>query len=159
MRVLTSLLYTTGHAGHETVDYTAAHLVPFLKSALQPVLARDPNTPPDPDSMIARFGNAIISTVLASAIHAFDESLAQALKDLFPGVDALETMSDEEIRAVINDSDGEVGGDGKGMGENMLKVLRCMRGTTALVALLDPKRENLWVAGLGDCSAGERGFF
>ncbi|KAF6763215.1 hypothetical protein DFP72DRAFT_841339 [Ephemerocybe angulata] len=32
-------------------------------------------------------------------------------------------------------------------------VLRCMRGTTVLIALVDPEGANLWVASLGDCTA------
>jgi pyruvate dehydrogenase phosphatase len=61
---------------------------------------------------------------------------------LFPsGVGGL---SEQEIRTIINDG-----------GENSARVARGMQGTTALVALLDPTRTNLWVASLGDCQAGK----
>lgn len=37
----------------------------------------------------------------------------------------------------------------------LLKKARlCMYGTTALVALVDPDHQNLWVANVGDCQAG-----
>jgi len=38
-----------------------------------------------------------------------------------------------------------------GSGENWRKARLCMYGTTALVALTDPKGEGVWVANLGDC--------
>lgn len=66
--------------------------------------------------------------------------------DLIPGGLALDTVSDKEIQDIINDHD-------RG-GENFYKARLCMYGTTALVALIDPGRENLWVANLGDSQAG-----
>ena len=38
-------------------------------------------------------------------------------------------------------------------GVNYKKARLCMYGTTALVALVDPEQENLWLANLGDCQA------
>ena len=67
------------------------------------------------------------------------------LLDLFPGGEAsIDKMSDEEIKAIINDG-----------GRNAAIVSRCMRGTTLLIALIDPHYENLWVASLGDCVASK----
>ena len=41
------------------------------------------------------------------------------------------------------------------MDPQLLKNARlCMYGTTALVALVDPDHQNLWVANVGDCQAG-----
>ena len=66
---------------------------------------------------------------------------------LFPGgIHALMSLSDEEIRDIINDPYGDF--------ENSKKIQLCLHGTTALVALVDSARENLWIANLGDCQAG-----
>ena len=59
---------------------------------------------------------------------------------------ALEKLSDEEIRSVINDKEHGW--------KNYRKAQLCMYGTTALVYLVNPQQENLWVANLGDCQAG-----
>lgn len=77
----------------------------------------------------------------------FDEAIAGDVLDLFPGgIESLSTYSDEQIRRKINDI--YTGG------ENYKKARLCMYGTTALVALVDPDHENLWLANLGDCQAG-----
>jgi pyruvate dehydrogenase phosphatase len=52
-------------------------------------------------------------------------------------------IPDEEVKNIINDD-----------GHNVATVLRCMRGSTALVAITDPSKSNLWVASLGDSAAG-----
>lgn len=77
----------------------------------------------------------------------FDEAIAGDVLDLFPGgIESLSTYSDEQIKRKINDI--YTGG------ENYKKARLCMYGTTALVALVDPDHENLWLANLGDCQAG-----
>lgn len=86
---------------------------------------------------------AVVERLLQSTIAAIDDQMAADLVALFPDQDALEMLSDEDVKRVINDS-----------GENSAKVLKCMRGSTVLVSLLDPARKNLWVASLGDCQAG-----
>jgi len=66
---------------------------------------------------------------------------------MFPGGhDELSKLSDDEIKAVIHDSAAG--------GPNHAKVARCMQGSTVLVSLIDPNRDNIWVASLGDCQAG-----
>ena len=85
----------------------------------------------------------MISDVLSNAISSFDRKIGQALLDLFPDEAALASMPDEEIQKIINDG-----------GPNSNTVLRCMRGTTVLISILDPSKSNLWVASLGDCAAG-----
>jgi len=66
---------------------------------------------------------------------------------LFPGgVNALPNYSNEEVSRVINDS---LQG-----GRIYQKTKLCLYGTTALVALVDPEYQNLWVANLGDSKAG-----
>lgn len=77
----------------------------------------------------------------------FDEAIAGDVLDLFPGgLESLASLSDEHIRRKINDITSG--------GVNYKKARLCMYGTTALVALVDPEHENLWLANLGDCQAG-----
>lgn len=99
---------------------------------------------------------AYISTLLARAVSSFDAAIAQDVWDMFnvrssasitEKLAALEKLKDEDIRAVINDKDAGW--------KNYRKVQLCMYGTTALVCLVDPRQENIWVANLGDCQAGE----
>ncbi|KAJ7599178.1 protein serine threonine phosphatase 2C [Mycena floridula] len=121
-----------GHAGHETAD----HVVDVLPSMLRAMVAAALEETPEGISA------ETISEILKKAIATIDDEIKQAVLDIFPDVDALAAMSDDEIKAIINDG-----------GETNQKVLRCMRGTTVLVALIDPNKENLWVASLGDCQA------
>lgn len=83
-----------------------------------------------------------ISKVLQEGIVAFDDGIGQAFLDLFPG-DSIRDLSEEEVKAIVNAP------------ENVHKALRCMRGTTVLISLVDPRKKNLWVASLGDCTASE----
>jgi pyruvate dehydrogenase phosphatase len=120
-----------GHAGHETVDYVVATLPGAIQSALIELLAAGPLEPLD------------VSLVLRNAIQTVDETISSEFLELFPGgQDALANLCDEEIATLIN--------DGR---TNSAKVLRCMRGTTVLVALVSPVLD-VWVASLGDCQAG-----
>jgi pyruvate dehydrogenase phosphatase len=74
--------------------------------------------------------------------------------ELFPGgLASLPDRTDEEIQAVVNDFTGP------SAGANYKRARLCLYGTTALVALVDPAHENLWVANLGDCEAGTPPFF
>jgi pyruvate dehydrogenase phosphatase len=107
-----------------------------VKDALAAVLATcAEGSPPKP---------ADVSEALSGAIAGLDASIGEALLRLFPDAAALEDMLDEQIRAVINDG-----------GPRSAAVLRGMRGTTVLITLVDPKKENIWVASLGDCVAGK----
>ncbi|KAH9009116.1 protein serine/threonine phosphatase 2C [Lactarius deliciosus] len=72
----------------------------------------------------------LMRDILSDAITAFDDAIAG------------------DIQEVVNDF-----GDGRGNGANYQKARLCLYGTTALVALVDPAHENLWVANLGDCEA------
>lgn len=96
-------------------------------------------------------GNALtpttVSNLLVKTIADFDKSILQDFLDLFPGgTNAIHTISSAEISTIINDLESG--------GANHIKVLRSLQGSTALVSLVDPKEENLWVASLGDCQAG-----
>ena len=88
-----------------------------------------------------------MSNLLSETIVSYDESLTKDLYNIFPGGrDQLSKLSDDQIKAVIHDSAAG--------GPNHAKVARCMQGSTALVSLIDPNRDNIWVASLGDCQAG-----
>ena len=56
-------------------------------------------------------------------------------------------MSEEELKKVINDQESG--------GKVYKAVIRCMRGSTAIVSLLNPEKSDVWVANLGDCQASE----
>lgn len=125
-----------GHAGHDTVDYTIERLPSLLKDSLASTLASSPSATVQE-----------ISDVLSTSISRFDQSLVDDLLSIFPGGESrIAEMRDEEISALINDKE-------RG-GRNAAILARCMRGSTALVALVDPRAENLYVASLGDCMAG-----
>ncbi|KAF8501337.1 protein serine threonine phosphatase 2C [Hysterangium stoloniferum] len=124
-----------GHAGHETVDFAIVDIPLRLKDKLEAMLhGADQISIND------------ISSALANAISEHDEALLADLSSIFPrGLTTALDMSDEELDKIIHGND-------RG-GHNILKVHRCMRGTTVLMSLVDPSGENLWVASLGDCEA------
>lgn len=128
--------FKLGHAGHDTADHTVKCFPPFLKAQLGTTLSSNSSQTGD---------TKMISNLISDSIRTFDENLTKDLLDLFPGGEAsIDKMSDEEIKAIINDG-----------GRNAAIVSRCMRGTTLLIALIDPHYENLWVASLGDCVASK----
>jgi pyruvate dehydrogenase phosphatase len=139
-----------GHLGDTTVEHAAHHL-PVIVNELLHKLIPTPDAPlPTPDT---------IRHMLSSQITEFDNAIAGDVLELFPGgIESLPDLTDEEIQAVVNDFSvpGGVGsnGAGAGTGANYKKARLCLYGTTALVALVDPSHENLWVANLGDCEAG-----
>jgi hypothetical protein len=91
----------------------------------------------------------VVRDMLSHGITAFDDAIAGDVLELFPGgLASLPSRTDEEIQAVVNDFTGP------SAGANYQKARLCLYGTTALVALVDPAHENLWVANLGDCEAG-----
>ena len=94
-----------------------------------------------------RIDPASISNLLSQVVISYDDSLTKDLYDIFPGgPEELRKLSDDEIKAVIHDSATN--------GPNHAKVARCMQGSTVLISLVDPNRDNIWVASLGDCQAG-----
>ena len=123
--------FSLGHGGHETVDYTHEHLPPLLREHLTVLVENK-----------AEWEPSDISHILEKGISTFDDEIGGAFLNLFPG-DAIQDPGDEEVTATVNDP------------ANLPIALRCMRGTTALVSLVDPDATNLWVVSLGDCSAGE----
>jgi len=123
-----------GHAGHETVDHTIEVLPLKVKAKLEELLDKSENYHLPPN---------VVSSALQDAIVEFDDSTLADFAGLFPGgIRGTLDLSDEEIDKIINDG-----------GENLRKVHNCMRGTTALIALIDPQGDNVWIANLGDCEA------
>jgi pyruvate dehydrogenase phosphatase len=87
-----------------------------------------------------------VADLISRSIQRVDDDISKDVLDLFPGgLDNLCKFSDTHIRCVLNDR--HVGG------RNYDKARLCMYGTTALVALVDPEHENLWIANVGDCQA------
>ncbi|KAI9462526.1 protein serine/threonine phosphatase 2C [Russula earlei] len=128
-----------GHLGDATVEHTAHHLPIIVQQLLHKVMTGPGAPMPSPD---------VVRDLLSSGITAFDNAIAGDVLELFPGgIDTLPDRTDEEIQAVVNDFAGPSGG------ANYQKARLCLYGTTALVALVDPSHENLWVANLGDCEA------
>lgn len=123
-----------GHGGEEAVDYVVQELPSSIHAALAKALADAGTAPPAPST---------VCTLLQSSIQAVDDTLTDRVKHLFPDEATLAVLTDEQIKSTINGPTNP----------NNLAILRCMRGTTALVSLVDPKKENLWVASLGDCQA------
>ena len=122
------------------MQHTAHHLPIIVKQSLQKVITGPGAPTPAPD---------LIRDILSNAITSFDNAIAGDVLELFPGgIASLPSRTDEEIQAVVNDFDGP------NAGANYQKARLCLYGTTALVALVDPAHENLWVANLGDCEAG-----
>jgi pyruvate dehydrogenase phosphatase len=130
-----SLTVLSGHAGSYAVDYIVVALPGELKGRL---------------ASLVHFASAVepeaVNATIQDAITTIDERIGSDLVSLFPGgVDSLATMTDGDIKAIINDKDRGA--------TNIMKVLRARQGATALVVLQDPSRDNIWIAGLGDCSA------
>ena len=123
-----------GHLGDVTVEHVVRHLPIIVRQFLSGASQQDLQDP------------EIISALFEKSIQAFDKAIAGDVLDLFGGsVQSLSRFSDAEIRGIINDQ--ATGGD------NFRKARLNMYGTTALLALVDPKHDNLWIANLGDCQA------
>lgn len=135
--------FLEGHLGEATVEHTAHHLPVIVQEFLDKAVKDDgPACLKDP---------MIVSALLKRAFASFDRDIANDVLELFPGgVASLDRLSDEYIRSVINDHKNGL--------ENYKKVQLNLYGTTALLALVDPRQENLWVANLGDCQAGKSVF-
>jgi pyruvate dehydrogenase phosphatase len=121
-----------------------------------PIIIRDFLLDAFKDDPHRRLSPQAIGDILSRSITSFDDAIARDVLKLFPGgMSALREMSNAQIAAIINDQYD----DGRGAGCNYNKARLCMYGTTALISLVDPERENLWVANLGDCQAGKGPFF
>lgn len=119
-----------GHAGHATVDHVLRTLPNQIRTNLQNTPSRDPDH---------------ISNLLVDSVVAFDHSIEQDFLRLVPDLQTITQMSDDQLRAIVHDIESSP--------EKNATIRQCMHGSTALIALLDPPRHNIWVASLGDCQA------
>ncbi|KAF9071699.1 phosphatase 2C-like domain-containing protein [Rhodocollybia butyracea] len=147
-----------GHAaGDETVDYVFSTLPSKIKSSLIAIPTEE------------RDNAGTISSMLRDAVSSLDDSIRQGILELFPSVEHIEKLSDEDIRLIVNDRPPEqIHRSGATVpsptgpisltekyadrGSNNIKVTRGMRGTTVLAVLISPNR-GIWTASLGDCQA------
>lgn len=83
--------------------------------------------------------------LLIRGFETFDKSIIDDLFSLLPS--DYESLPDEELTKVINDQESG--------GKVYKAVIRCMRGSTAIVSLLNPEKSDVWVANLGDCQASK----
>ncbi|KAG9105311.1 hypothetical protein FRC07_009398 [Ceratobasidium sp. 392] len=117
-----------GHAGHDCADYTLKKFPEHLRKAL----SKKQN------------GTHLASTI-SQAFTSFDDEITRGVLSIFPDAETLRGIPDDDLKLMINDHDTG--------GEIYKKIILAMRGTTALTALIDGPRKNLWVAGIGDCRA------
>ncbi|EJD03779.1 protein serine/threonine phosphatase 2C [Fomitiporia mediterranea MF3/22] len=119
-----------GHAGKEIAEYAHLELPARVRRALQPL-------------DITNAEPQLISDTLTKTIEDFDKSIADDLKALLPR--DFEKLDDDSLKKLVNDQDA---------GSKVYDAcIRCMRGSTVIIALIDRSRQNLWVANLGDCQA------
>ncbi|KAJ3835145.1 phosphatase 2C-like domain-containing protein [Lentinula raphanica] len=121
-----------GHIESDTVNHAVEHLPRMIHDRL----SRCSSSSLDRDS---------VSSMLAEAIKAYDDSLLEDLLSIAPQFESesqLSRLTDEEIQNIIHNMD-----------ESRSKITRCMCGTTVVVALTSPGNESLWVASLGDSYA------
>jgi len=124
-----------GHLGDATVEHAAYHMPIIVREFLEEITRKHRGRAVPPP---------LIADMFSGAIQSFDDAIAKDVLDLFPGgLQSVRDMPDEKIHAILNDH--ATGG------QNFKKARLCMYGTTALVALVDPDHENLWLANLGDC--------
>ncbi|KAG2354375.1 phosphatase 2C-like domain-containing protein [Suillus spraguei] len=134
-RVWTLSAVFDGHLGSHTVEHVAHHMPIIVREHLELITRKhgDRVVPPP-----------LIADMFSMAIRAFDDAIANDVLELFPdGLSSLSRLSDLQIQEVLDD---QLSG-----GQNYTKARLCMYGTTALVALVDPDYQNLWLANLGDC--------
>ncbi|THH10971.1 hypothetical protein EW145_g974 [Phellinidium pouzarii] len=129
--VLGHLRRLSGHAGHELAEYAKKTLPSRLRQSLKNALSSD------------NFTFQSVSDALKEGIEAFDNSIREGLLSVLPK--NFEEMADEKLKRLVNDQESG--------GKIHQAAIRCMRGSTVIVALIDPARENIWTANLGDCQA------
>lgn len=138
---MTSLtFFRTGHSNDKTVDYVSQTLPSSVKLSLHAALDHH-------DDNLSMSPNAV-SMILSDALTRLDDSIRSDFLELFHGDSkSLEQISDMQIREILS---------GGNDGANRELAVRCTQGATAILALVDPSRKNVWVANLGDCQAGDQ---
>ena len=110
-------------------EYTALHLPDLIHAALRSKVGQYKSGKLDPES---------ISKLLNSQIRKFDSDIGKALVELCPNP---EDVDDEHAQLLFE-------------GPHAPTLRRAMCGTTFTGALIDGEKNNMWVVGLGDSSAG-----
>jgi pyruvate dehydrogenase phosphatase len=119
------------------VEYAAQSLPALIKQALESLLV----------SSRGHVVPAAVSSVLSDCIIRFDHTITADFTRMFPGGPAgLQSMSTSQIRYLFQDRTSAA--------QNLAAATRCLQGSTALLTLTDPSKQNLWIANLGDCQAG-----
>jgi hypothetical protein len=158
------LCCSTGHGGYELADYIVKTLPEMIRDSLETLIgynhSQDESTNDEYGDIKDEAFIDRVSSILQDSIIAADDRIRDDFLSLFvspdfttPGstknrlnidevVKRIESMSEEEVKQIINDHDGPSGGKNHAV-------------VTALIGLMDPKRENLWIANLGDCQASK----
>lgn len=129
MCAVLKLVHPVGHAGEECAEHTVNNLPGHLQRALS-----------------AHNGGSVANRI-ANALVSFDDAITDQVRAIFSNPEALASMPADQLEAMINDHASG--------GVNYKKIILAMRGTTALVSLVDASCKNLWVAGVGDSRASE----
>ena len=118
-----------GHCGVYVSEYAALHLPDLIHAALRSKIGQYESGRLNPES---------ISKLLNSQIRNFDNEIGKAMVKLCPNP---EDIDDEMAQALFE-------------GPDVPTLRRAMSGTTFTGALIDGEKQNMWVVGLGDSSAG-----
>jgi pyruvate dehydrogenase phosphatase len=132
---MTNCCISVGHCGHDTVNYVHKRLPSMVKMSLQALLQSTPTTSLKPE---------LVSEALCNTVRHLDESMRSHLFDFLPH-DHLTKMSDTQLNRLISQRYSEW---------NAISA-RCTQGSTALLALSDPLKKNVWILNLGDSIAGK----
>ncbi|KAH7320452.1 phosphatase 2C-like domain-containing protein [Rhizoctonia solani] len=116
-----------GHAGEECAEHAMKNLPEHIQKTLSLSTG---------ETLDAQLINAFVS---------FDNAIIQSVRDIFADPESLASMPAEQLEAMVNDHASG--------GTNYKKIILAMRGTTAVVSLIDSSRKHLWVAGVGDSRA------
>ena len=87
-----------------------------------------------------------ISRVLSDAITYLDKSITADFLSILP--EDVSRLTSKDLEKLLNRHPQNA--------HRLSKIVRCTRGSTALITLTDPRRENLWVANLGDSQTGRQ---
>lgn len=132
------IVSTIGHMNDETAQHVVQTLPLIIKNSLESQLHSSKQHPLPP---------GFVSDLLSTAVTNFDDSMISEMTQLFPGGRLfVPGISEDVMKARVNDRSGE--------GRYYQKIARALGGCTALLALTNPKEEDLWLANLGDSCAG-----
>ncbi|KAI8993784.1 phosphatase 2C-like domain-containing protein [Trametes punicea] len=114
-----------GHMNHDTVDYISAALGHYVKDSLAAVLRSRPSPSALP---------TLVSDILKQALTHIDSALVSDFVAIFSSAepDELRRLDPCRIKQLLNRTSSE---------------------KSALVTLVDPTKNHLWVANVGDCIA------